>query len=158
MMTTMLVGNCGDGIAYPTELAVRGAGIEACNKSATPGLVSYSEAEAASEYAADASDPANQEHQQSSRKTDQRTADSCGDRCKVIHDITSRCCRRSYRGKLHPTYRDESVPATAELCVQGVAAIQPHLRKIAAPSGDCRKAMNSFAAAFGWAPGRVEAS
>src|SRR5439155_10619594 len=48
---------------------------ESCNKSATPRFVAYSEAEAASKYAADAGDSAGQKHQQCRRNADQRTAD-----------------------------------------------------------------------------------
>ena len=92
MIMTQLAGICGDGMAYPTQLAVRGARMSSCNKSTAPGFVVYSEAEAASEYATDAGDPAGQQHQQCGRKADQRTADRRGDRSKIGHDITSRCC------------------------------------------------------------------
>ena len=62
-------------------------------KGDAPAFVICPEGEAAAEYAADAGDPAGQQHQQCDRKADQRTADRRGNRSKIGHDSTSRCCR-----------------------------------------------------------------
>ena len=60
MTTVQLAGICGDGMAYPTQLAMSGARMSSCNESDAPAFVTCPEGEAASEYAADAGDPAGQ--------------------------------------------------------------------------------------------------
>src|SRR5207248_1912701 len=58
------------------------------DKGDAPILVFASEIQQAAEYAADAGDPAGQQHQQNRGKADQAAADRCRYWCKIDHDAT----------------------------------------------------------------------
>ena len=75
MMTVQLAGNCGVGIAMTDQPASQRCQDEPGDKGDAPALVGAAGIEQAAEDAADAGDPAGQQHQQDGGKADQRAAD-----------------------------------------------------------------------------------
>src|SRR6267143_6191188 len=68
---------------------------EPCDEGDPPAFVVVAEIEEAAEYAADAGDPAGQQHQQDGGQADQAATDRRRERSEICHDATPLMARAS---------------------------------------------------------------